>query len=202
MTTRRFLFQRLVQEGIENNFQPGASEESRKWFREQAGKLRDIRPERLSRRAGAARNSTTRIFEPGEFYLFNYDPKNKETLPYYDRYPLVLILDIYPGGFLGLNFHYIPATDRAKLMDSLYRVATDKEFDEDTKLRVTYDIVRSLGRTKYYKPCIKRYLNNHVRSRYIKIHPAEWDIVLMLPLDRFEKARRTRVYADSRKQYN
>lgn len=202
MTTRRFLFQRLVQEGIENKFQPGATQESREWFREQAGKLRDIRPQNLMRRPGATRNAVSTIFEPGEFYLFSYNPKNKDTLPYYDRFPLALILDVYPGGFLALNFHYIPPIDRARLMDSLYKVATDKEFDEQTKLRVTYDIVKSIGRTKYFKPCVKRYLNNHVKSRYIKIHPAEWDIVLMLPLDRFEGAKRTRVYTDSRKQYN
>lgn len=202
MSTKRFIFQRLVDKGIESGFEPGATQQARDWFRDQAGKLRDIRPEKIMRRPGARNNSTSRVFEPGEFYLFNYDPKYKEQLPYYDRYPLVLILDVYSGGFLGLNFHYIPPLHRAKLMDKLYQVISDVEFDDQTKLKVTYDIVRSISRIGYYKPCIKRYLNNHVKSRYVKVHSSEWDLILMLPLDRFVGAKRNTVYAESRMKYN
>lgn len=202
MSTKRFLFQKIVDEGLSEGFSPGATQRSRQWFRDNASRLRTVRSDRVMKLKGARDNSVSTIFTPGEFYLFNYDPKLKDTLPYYDRYPLVLILDVYPKGFLGLNFHYIPPLHRAKLMDQLYRVVSDNNFDEQTKLRVTYDILRSISRVGYYKPCIKRYLNSHVRSRYVKIHSAEWDIVLMLPLDRFAKANRNTVYRDSRMKYN
>ena len=32
-------------------------------------------------------------------YTFFYDPKTKDKLPYYDRFPVVIINEIYPDGF-------------------------------------------------------------------------------------------------------
>src|SRR5690606_41052373 len=45
---------------------------------------------------------------PGRFYLYKYDPKTKEQMPYYDAMPLVLITDVTPDGWYGINFHYMP----------------------------------------------------------------------------------------------
>ena len=42
----------------------------------------------------------------GKFYLFEYDPKTKLQLARWDRYPLVLVTNIYEDGFMGANFHY------------------------------------------------------------------------------------------------
>ena len=44
----------------------------------------------------------------GRLNMFFYDPKLKATLPYYDRFPLVLPLKRFENGFLGINFHYLP----------------------------------------------------------------------------------------------
>ena len=45
---------------------------------------------------------------PGEMYLFFYDPKFKNVLPYYDRMPLVLPFRVVNDGFYGINLHYLP----------------------------------------------------------------------------------------------
>jgi len=198
---KRFLFQQILKTGIEDGFEPGKSAESREWFRMQAEKLRDIRPERVMRRPGAIKNQVTRFWRPGEMYLFRYEPQGKETLPYYDRFPLIMLVDVYDGGFLGLNFHYLPPQFRAVLMDQMYRYLNNKEFDEQTRLLLTWDKVKRLAGRPYYKPCVKRYINNRVVGRFVKIHPAEWDLVLMLPLDRFMKRRRNTVWQESRKIY-
>ena len=197
----RFLFQRILKEGIEEGFKPGESQKSKEWFREQAAKLKDIRPERLVRRPGAVKNQKSTFWRPGELYMFRYDPKGKETLPYYDRYPLVMIIDIYEEGFLGVNFHYLPPELRAILMDKMYRYKNREEFDEQMRLLIDYQKLKRLPGRPYYKAATKRYINNRVVGRFIKVHPAEWDLVLMLPTDRFIKARRTRVWQDSRKIY-
>lgn len=201
MTTQRFLFQRIMQEGIEERFMPGASQESRDWYRDQASKLRDIRPDRIMRNRNALSNSS-RMFRPGEMYLFNYQARDKDKLPYYDRFPLIMLIDVYSSGFLGLNFHYLPVLKRAELMDSMYKLKNNNKFDETTRLKISYNIVKALPGDPLYKPCVKRYLNNYVKSRFVKIHPAEWDLVLMLPLDRFAGAQRQTVYKDSRKMYD
>ena len=50
----------------------------------------------------------------GKLNMFFYDPKFKKTLPYYDTFPLVLPLEAYSDGFLGINFHYLPIPLRLK----------------------------------------------------------------------------------------
>jgi hypothetical protein len=142
----------------------------------------------------------------GRMYLFQYDPKGKKTLPYYDRFPLVFpIASTRTGGFaasggsfLGINLHYLPLPLRAKLMDALYKTMTTKEIDETTKLKISYQILQQASRYRFFKPCIKRYLISHVQSRFFYIEPTEWEMALFLPLDRFVGANKTRIYAESR----
>ena len=50
--------------------------------------------------------------------MFVYSPKGRNKLPYYDTFPLVLPLKSMEGGFLGLNFHYLPYALRARLLDA------------------------------------------------------------------------------------
>ena len=48
----------------------------------------------------------------GKFYLFEYNPKTKLQLARWDRYPLVLVTNIYEDGFMGANFHYTTEKQR------------------------------------------------------------------------------------------
>ena len=138
---------------------------------------------------------------PGRLYFYVYDPKTKETLPYYDTFPLVLPIEIYSDGFLGLNFHYIRPKERLLLMDKLYDTLTNNNFDEKTKLRVNYDLLSNASRLEAFKPCIKRYLNSHIRSSIIEIGANDWEIALMLPVDNFVGASRNQVFRRSGAMY-
>lgn len=133
----------------------------------------------------------------GSMYLFEYDPKHKKTLPYYDIYPLIFPIDFYPDGFLGINMHYLPPIARAQLMDSLYSLLNNTRFDARTKLNISYQILKGASKYHYFKPCVKRYLYSHVSSRFMKIQPIEWDFVLWTPLAKFKKAPITRVWSES-----
>ena len=92
----------------------------------------------------------------GRLNLFFYDPKFKETLPYYDTFPLVLPLEGFRGGFLGMNFHYLSPTIRFRLLNQLQRFATNSKFDSTTRLDVSYSRVGGLARVKQ---TIKKYLD-------------------------------------------
>ena len=59
---------------------------------------------------------------PGRMYMFSYDPKTKDKLPYYDRFPLVFPFDSAPGGFMGLNLHYLSPMLRARFLDKLMEI--------------------------------------------------------------------------------
>lgn len=132
-------------------------------------------------------------------YHFKYEPKTAKTLPYYDKFPLIFMVGPAKGGFYGINLHYLPPQLRAKLMDGLYDLTNNTRYDESTKLKLTYDLLNSASKFRYFKPTFKHYLNQHVRSKFIEINSTEWDTALFLPTERFEKAKKTKVWADSRK---
>jgi hypothetical protein len=144
---------------------------------------------------------TTRSAFVGHMYFFYYDPKHKEKLPYYDRFPLVLPIEQYGDGFLGINLHYIHPRERMVLLDKLSETATDKSFDINTRLRLNYQYLKRASKVFEARPCIKRYLFTHVKSRFVEIFADEWDIAAMLPMETFVGAGTNKVYADSRNKF-
>ena len=137
----------------------------------------------------------------GKMYFFFYDPKTKETLTYYDKFPLVIPIDRYADGFLGLNLHYINPRDRVILLDKLSTTLNNKSYDESTKFRINYAYLTAASRAFEATPCIKRYLFRNVNSRFLNIAANDWDIAAMLPVERFQKATKQKVFAESRKKY-
>ena len=132
----------------------------------------------------------------GRLNMFFYDPKLKAKLPYYDRFPLVLPLEKYSDGFLGLNFHYLPIPLRIRLLDRMVDFSNNTKFDESTKLNVSYNAIKSI---KLIKPTLKRYLAGKVKSRFRRVDADEFTVATLLPVARFSKASAKEVYSDSRK---
>lgn len=180
-----------------NNPYPARSEKSLLWFKNQASKIRGLDPQKVL--IGAKENARARVLT-GQMYLFSYEPKFKDKLPYYDRFPLVFPFKKLNDGFLGINLHYLPMQLRAKLMDGLYDLVNNDNYDETTRLRVSYNILSRLSTLRYFKPCVKHYLNNQMNSRFIYIPPDEWQIAIFLPIHRFKNANPSVVHKDSRDQ--
>ena len=139
-------------------------------------------------------------------YTFFYDPKTKEKLPYYDRFPVVLIIDSTSTGFSGLNFHYIPPRYRAKLLDELYDFEIEDDDVEDesmkTRIRMNYNLLQSTAKMKFFRPCYKRYLTSHIEGKALEITPNYWSIITMLPIAQFEKESIRKVYSESIRSVN
>jgi hypothetical protein len=190
------LFDEILSKGIRAGKIPAKEQQSRMWYRDTASKFKTVNEKSLMR------GDTDRIrSQPtiGHMYMFYYDAKHKETLPYFDRFPMIFPYKKVRGGFMGINLHYLPHILRAKLMDSLYDISSNDKYDETTKLRLSYDILSGAAKYKWFKPCIKHYLTSQVRSRFLYVYPAEWDIALFLPLERFQGATKSKVWADSKK---
>ena len=119
----------------------------------------------------------------GIMNLFGYDPKHKFTLPYYDKFPLIMPLEAAKGGFYGINFHYLPYGARVAFLRQLSQYASDKNFDKKTR----YKLPNLSG--SYYKKTIKHYLNNHVRTSFLNIPADEMAIAIFLPVARFMKGK-------------
>jgi hypothetical protein len=199
------VFNDILLKGIRDGQAPGRTAAARDWYRQQAKDITRTQRNRTKApqlirelRSDKDRKQDAR-FIMGNMYLLTYDPKHKATLPYYDMFPLIFPINKAKGGFLGLNLHYLPPILRAKLMDQLYTVLTNKRFDETTRISASYKLLSGAAKFKEFQPCIKHYLNAHVRTKPAYINPSEWDIALFLPTQKFVGATANQVYADSRK---
>ena len=131
----------------------------------------------------------------GKLNMFFYNPKFKKKLPYYDTFPLVLPLEKYGDGFLGLNLHYLPIPLRIKLLDRLVDYSNNSQFDESTRLIVDYS---KLKKIKLIQPTIHKYLASQVQSQFRRIDADEFTVATLLPVQRFKKATAKEVWSDSR----
>jgi hypothetical protein len=120
----------------------------------------------------------------GRLYFFKYDPKWKTKLVKYDKFPMVFPIERYGNGFLGLNLHYLGASERQVLVNRLLEYSNNKYMDERTMLRLSYDLIESTKKlSSLSRPCIHRYLFNNCRSQFIEIYPNEYDKAIQLPVE-------------------
>jgi len=138
----------------------------------------------------------------GKMYFFVYNPKHKATLPYYDMFPLVLPVERYSNGFLGINFHYLAPKDRAYLLDEIKVFVNDKTLSENARILLTYDMLRGFTKFKRAKPCLKRYLTTYMKTQFIPVLPDEWGPSIFLPVENFKKASKKMVWAESKEIYS
>jgi hypothetical protein len=194
------LFQQLEIEAFRAGVTP-RTKESREWFRKKVNQMRGKELRRVDRKKLINSEELTlrerQVY--GSMIMFFYQPKHKDTLPYYDSFPLVIPISPAEGGFLGLNLHYLPPILRAKLLGSLIEVTNNKKYDKTTKMNVTYGMLKNTSKMKYFKPCIKHYLGSHVRSRFAQVEASEWEIAAFLPTADWQKASGNKVYQASRK---
>ena len=178
------------------NMNAGDVRKSYNWYREQVSNLgKNVSGTQLLRNE----KLTSRI-RPGEMYLFMYDPKLKLELPYYDAVPLVLPFKIVKGGFLGINLHYLPYLARYKLLGELSKLTLDKTINENTRIQISWQILNSSSKYLAATACVKHYLNDHLRSRFLKINYEDWITASMLPVENFKKVKKEKVWQDVKKK--
>jgi len=117
----------------------------------------------------------------GIMNLFGYDPKHKERLPYYDTFPLIFPLEPAKGGFIGLNFHYLPPLARVRFLRSLANTTNNNKFDKSTRYKINW------RNNTFMRKTAKHYLFNHVRTSFLNISADEMAIAIFLPVARFKK---------------
>jgi hypothetical protein len=146
----------------------------------------------------------SRLFQ-GQLVFFKYFPQNEAFLKsnkYYDKYPLVLITDVYRGGFEGVNVHYLDPTHRSNLFDVIMRgLPTIKAGDEwRTRLRVDYDRLSARRQFRFFKPCYKKYRWKGMKRRPVVVPFELWEKMMSVEIFRFENARSIKVFRESYKK--
>ena len=167
---------------------------SKKWFQDNVSKLNVNRTQLLKDDALDPVGSRTIA---GNMYMYFYDPKTKKTLPYYDRFPLTILVEPAPGGFYGLNLHYLRPDIRAAFLDELMKTAPKRVTDRSRLVKMRYKLLAGVRRYKEFKPCFKHYLTDHVKSKIVRVPMTDWELAIFLPTEQFRKAAKSTVFKDS-----
>ncbi|URC15339.1 DNA end protector protein [Paraglaciecola Antarctic GD virus 1] len=165
--------------------QADKNNKSQKWF---VAKLKDLKYKTKTRPV------------TGSMITYVYDAKYKATLPYFDKFPLIILLDSFTKGtWLGLNLHYIPPKQREQFLEQILTYTSSKKIGSNTTFKIDWSKVKNL---KYSEYMIKRYLMTQVRSNVSAIPPNEWINAVNLPTQSFHQNKKRfssrKVWKDSR----
>jgi hypothetical protein len=190
-------FERLETEAFRAGVKP-RTKESLNWFRERLQSVTRVSNDKILK--DKVLNNINRPLT-GRMYMYFYDPKTKDTLPYYDKFPLIIMLEKAKGGFTGLNLHYLPPKLRAKFFDKLMDYTNNQKYDESTRFKLKYNLLKSASRLKEFNPCFKRYLTSQIESRISEVPATEWEVALFMPTDRFATSNRQTVWKKSKEMF-
>lgn len=59
-------------------------------------------------------------FQAGKIYIFRYEPKYENELPWFDENPVVLAIEQTGNNDFGVNLNLLPIPVKEKLLDDLY----------------------------------------------------------------------------------
>lgn len=178
------------------------------WFRDQSTELTQWQAKhgRLTFDDLSTQKFTKQLVKSpqfGFFYFFLYNPLYRDSLPYYDRFPFVLVIDDDAKSFLGLNFHYLPYDVRARFFDALYGDYLNEGRNQlASRVEVEYWDLKGVSKYKAFRPCIHRYRKDHLMTPLLKVGANEWDLALFLPVESFKNATKQSVWKDSRATTN
>lgn len=168
------------------------------WFRRNVKRMFGATPEKML--TSSSLESVSRTLS-GRMYMYGYDPKLKQSLPYYDTFPLIIMVGPAKGGFYGINLHYLDLRRRAKLFDGLMtrrlKESPDGELD---RFLISYRNLSNAGGTVgFFTPCWKHYLTKKIGTNIVNVPSKYWEPALFLPTERFQKKPKQRVWRESKK---
>lgn len=135
----------------------------------------------------------------GKMYFFQYDAKHKDILPVWDMYPMVFFFDTFRSKegkeiLQGINLHYLPPALRFAAMVALLKTRNEKRYRESTRLRISWEILKGLANSEYFKHAVKNYRVDHIRSTFVEIPAQSWELAVFLPLARWQKGTAQTAY--------
>jgi len=137
----------------------------------------------------------------GRMIYYAYKAKYDGKLPYWDKFPLVIVIGETNKYIQGLNLHYLPPKLRIVFMKALMDTVNNDHMNKSTKFKATYQILQEATKFRYFKPCIKLYLKNQIRSKIMIIRPEQWPVAINLPVANFKGASLIQVWNDSKIKY-
>ena len=186
---------------------------SMRWYRQ---KVQELLPRPMVRqmiREGYKEGKVTVRPNFGTMNLFYYRPKTPQRLKYWDIFPLVIPMGRrLNNGFVGINFHYLSVPQRWALLERLQAFQTSSLLDafdaEEGAGEVVSLFWSQIKKIRGVRPIVRRYLTEHMMSRFLRIEISEMLIAASLPVERFyegtwskrKRVQPTQVWRDTRRR--
>lgn len=129
----------------------------------------------------------------GRMYFFGYDPLHRDILPFYDTFPLVVVIGKYDDGFLGMNLHYLPPQPRALLLEQLM-TKTRGSGTKNARMDINWEVVNQIAKVKGFDRCVHRYLTDHIITPLVRVNEDQWETACLLPVQDFKGASAQQVW--------
>ena len=187
-------------------------EMSMRWYRQKVQELLPRPQVRQMIREGRKEDKVTIRPNFGTMNLFYYRPKTPQRLKYWDIFPLVIPMGRrLNNGFVGINFHYLSVPQRWALLERLQAFQTSSLLDafdaEEGAGEVVSLFWSQIKKIRGVRPIVRRYLTEHMMSRFLRIEISEMLIAASLPVERFyegtwskrKRVRPEKVFRDTRR---
>jgi len=193
------LFENISKEALVEGITP-RTQASMAWFEDKLQAMSVNRTQLINQTPEFKRRSKIDVNIPliGTMHMFRYEPLNRDSMKYYDRYPLVILVGEITDGFTALNLHYMPPMLRIKFLDFMYQRTIGSGKQE--RFAAYWDRINRGLTKKFLAPMVKSYRNDRIRGRIAQVFPDEWEIAAFLPFERFFKKTKDIVWRDSTKR--
>lgn len=124
----------------------------------------------------------------GKLYFFFYnDPIYKSTLPFYDTFPLLLLLHRDGPNIFGCNLHYLPPRTRLSKFLEILQYTNQNKLTAGTRIVLDYAALKKSNKWDLLRPTFRKYKINKIQGNLINIPAQDWPIAINLPVERFKK---------------
>lgn len=186
--------------------------EALNWFRLRVSKDLNVKQTQLlqqeiyNKKTGTENNQLI-----GKMYFFKYAAQTAgdEDDEVFDGFPMVFFFNAVRSKegkmiLYGLNIHYLSPKERMLFFWELLKLKSNKRFRKQTKLKMSWDLIKSVAKTALYEKAVHCYRVDRIQSRLIEIPAYDWGVAVFLRLERWVpvKAEHSRAQSDHRKKIN
>ena len=141
--------------------------------------------------------TVSKAFIPGQMMMFFYSAKHKDTLPYWDKFPLILPFSMSATHFTGIALHYLNIRYRLTLFNKLMTFVNDDTMGPKARMILSWKFLKNVSRFPEIAPCVKMYHRGYVKSQFMIVEPKSWPIALFLPTESWVGASEDQIWKDS-----
>lgn len=144
--------------------------------------------------------SNDNTLKPGKIHVFNYNPKLKDTLDYYDKSPVVLSLGNLIVGKqileMGINLNFLPQPYKFYFLDTLLQTysgflgpirnnTTEQSALVQPIIKYKYQPIKTMLDRYGFSFALRTYIPSRKRNVYV-VNYKNWENISLLSIEDFE----------------